>query len=193
MPETSKDHLTRKAILQAAMAVFQKWGLTKTTMEDIAREARKGKSTLYYYYRSKEEIFDSVVKLEFSALRSSARASVRDVNSARERLRKYIIALMTGIKSSAPLYDIIRGEIAVNPSFLENVRKPFEQEEVQFLQDILALGVQQNHFSFANDHEMATAAEAVHEIVRSMELSLFVNESDPRHIEIAARMIAGGV
>ena len=51
-----KDDIIRADILRAAEALFQKWGLKKTTMEDIAKEAGKGKSTLYYYFKSKAEI-----------------------------------------------------------------------------------------------------------------------------------------
>ena len=65
MPKLGKDDLVKAEILKAAERVFQKWGSNKTTMEDIAREAGKGKSTLYYYYQSKEEIFDAVVIVEF--------------------------------------------------------------------------------------------------------------------------------
>ena len=39
MPEFKKDDIVRAEILKAAERVFQKWGINKTTMEDIAREA----------------------------------------------------------------------------------------------------------------------------------------------------------
>lgn len=48
----TKDELLKEKILTGADMLFQKYGLTKTTMEDIAREAGKGKSTLYYYFKS---------------------------------------------------------------------------------------------------------------------------------------------
>lgn len=44
----NKDDLVKTSFLQAAEKLFQRWGINKTTMEDIAREAGKGKSTLYY-------------------------------------------------------------------------------------------------------------------------------------------------
>ncbi|PKN72465.1 MAG: TetR/AcrR family transcriptional regulator, partial [Deltaproteobacteria bacterium HGW-Deltaproteobacteria-10] len=56
----NKDEEVKQAIKAAAKRVFAKWGLNKTTMEDIAGEAGKGKSTLYYYFKSKEEIFETV-------------------------------------------------------------------------------------------------------------------------------------
>ena len=62
----NKDEEVKKEIIEAAKVVFQKWGLKKTTMEDIAKEAGKGKSTLYYYFKSKEEIFEMLAKAEIN-------------------------------------------------------------------------------------------------------------------------------
>ena len=47
----------REAIISAATGLFSRFGLEKTTMEDIAKAARKGKSTLYYYFKNKEAVF----------------------------------------------------------------------------------------------------------------------------------------
>ena len=52
----NKDEIIKAKILEGADKLFQKYGLGKTTMEDIAKDAGKGKSTLYYYFKSKEEI-----------------------------------------------------------------------------------------------------------------------------------------
>jgi len=47
----------RRAILQAAMAVFARKGFSATKVADIAREAGIGKGTVYEYFSSKDEIF----------------------------------------------------------------------------------------------------------------------------------------
>jgi AcrR family transcriptional regulator len=47
-----KDGDVKNSILEAAKRVFQKWGLNKTTMEDIAHEAGKGKSLAGFNQRS---------------------------------------------------------------------------------------------------------------------------------------------
>lgn len=193
MPKTSRDEATREEILQAARRVFQRWGRTRATLEDIARVAGKGKSTLYYYYESKEEIFDTVVRLEIDGLLSRAKASVREVRSAKERLRNYIVALMVEMRDTPILYDIVRGEINGDPHFLEKARGEFEPGEVEYLQEILALGVQQGHFAFANDGELAMTAKTVHKIVGALELSLFLENFESSHVDRTARLIANGI
>ena len=54
----------RTLILSAAQQLFQEKGLGRSTMEDVAKAAGMGKSSLYYYFKSKEEIFDAVLEAE---------------------------------------------------------------------------------------------------------------------------------
>ena len=60
----TKDDIIKDEILKEAQKLFQQFGVKKTTMEDIAKAMGKGKSTLYYYYCSKEDIFDAVILKE---------------------------------------------------------------------------------------------------------------------------------
>ncbi len=54
--ETRKKQ-TRKAILQAAIRLFAEKGVEKTSMESLARAAGVGKSTIYGYFKNKQEVF----------------------------------------------------------------------------------------------------------------------------------------
>jgi len=193
MPETQKDEATREAILQAARRVFQKWGLNKTTMEDIAREAGKGKSTLYYYYESKDEIFDTLIDIEIGALLARAKAAVAAVDSAKEKLRGYMVASLAEIKNTAALYDIVREEVKGNPNFLEKITEKFAAGELKYMKDILSLGAKQRVFRFADEKELDLAARVVMDLVRSMELHLFLENYDSERVDMAARLIANGL
>jgi AcrR family transcriptional regulator len=58
----------RTQILTAAQKLFQQHGLGRPTMEDVAKAAGMGKSSLYYYFKSQEEIFDAVLEVEIGEL-----------------------------------------------------------------------------------------------------------------------------
>lgn len=55
-------------IIKAAQKRLSKHGLHKTTLDEIARDLRIGKATLYYYFQSKEDIFYETVDFEISQL-----------------------------------------------------------------------------------------------------------------------------
>jgi AcrR family transcriptional regulator len=43
----------RKRIVNTAGQIFSKYGFRKTSMDEIARALKIGKSSIYYYYNSK--------------------------------------------------------------------------------------------------------------------------------------------
>ncbi len=53
-------------IIKAAAKRFDKHGVNKTTLNEIARDLRIGKATIYGYFKSKEELFFSVLDWEGS-------------------------------------------------------------------------------------------------------------------------------
>lgn len=52
---------TKDKILEAAVKLFTEKGFHDTSMAAIAKEACLGKGTLYWYFSSKEELFEEVV------------------------------------------------------------------------------------------------------------------------------------
>ena len=54
---TDKKNARTREIAQAALAVFSNTGYAQTGIEQIAQEAGIGKSTVYEYYKTKEELF----------------------------------------------------------------------------------------------------------------------------------------
>ncbi|MDP4114753.1 MAG: TetR/AcrR family transcriptional regulator [Bacteroidota bacterium] len=54
------------SILKTAIKRFTKHGLNKTTLDEVARDMRLGKATLYHYFESKEALFLASVEYECS-------------------------------------------------------------------------------------------------------------------------------
>jgi AcrR family transcriptional regulator len=61
MGRKKKDSLTalnKRVILDAARELFLKNGVDKTSMDEIAKEADYSKSTIYVYFKSKDDILN---------------------------------------------------------------------------------------------------------------------------------------
>ena len=52
---------TRQKLVDVARQLFAKNGMENTTMNDIAMASGKGRRTLYTYFKSKEDIYNSIV------------------------------------------------------------------------------------------------------------------------------------
>jgi AcrR family transcriptional regulator len=60
VPEYKK--IAKEKIIRAAYTVFTSKGYQKTTMDDVANEVGVSKASLYSYFKSKEEILQTVIK-----------------------------------------------------------------------------------------------------------------------------------
>ncbi|MBE5943430.1 MAG: TetR/AcrR family transcriptional regulator [Lachnospiraceae bacterium] len=56
------EQFNRDNIITAAKELFETKGIEKTTMDDIAKLADYSKSTIYVYFKSKEDIYNKIVK-----------------------------------------------------------------------------------------------------------------------------------
>ena len=73
----------RQQIIVAAKRVFSEKGFSKTTMEDIAREAELSPGTLYLYFKNKDELYASLSLriLQFMNIRLEDVKKEKDSNS----------------------------------------------------------------------------------------------------------------
>lgn len=143
---TTKDELTREEIIRAARGLFQRFGLFKTTMEDIAKAAAKGKSSLYYYYASKDEIFNAMVKQDMDEVFSLVSSSVAKALTAEEKLKAFSNTKIKALHQKASLYGIVFGEISENPQLIRKLKKDYEAKELDLLKDILLFGIKNKEF-----------------------------------------------
>jgi TetR/AcrR family transcriptional regulator len=78
---------TRKMIFEAAIKSFSRKGYHKTTMDEIAEEAGVAKGTLYYHFKSKEEIFKFIIDDGVKMIEDEIRDRTNHLESPIEKLR----------------------------------------------------------------------------------------------------------
>jgi AcrR family transcriptional regulator len=188
-----KDEEVKNSILEAAKIVFQKWGLNKATMEDIAKEAGKGKSTLYYYFKSKDEIFEVLSVTEMNNVIAKARAMLSTEKTVKDKLKKYITLVLGEIKTTISINPLVRGDIKGNKVFIESLRKKMDVFESQVIAELLEEGVAAGEFTFISKEKLSKAANVLVGMIRGLEVYLFVDNDDYEAIDIATKIISGGI
>lgn len=71
-----EKELRRQTILTAAKRVFSEKGYAATTVADVARAAGLSYGTIYWYFDSKEELFDALMDVGEAALRTRILAAL---------------------------------------------------------------------------------------------------------------------
>ncbi len=79
----------RAEILEVALRLFKKNGYTATTMSSIAREAGLGQSSLYYWFKSKDEILR-----EFLSTNRNPLAAADEAREAGAGIAQQLYALL---------------------------------------------------------------------------------------------------
>ncbi len=80
----------REGILLAAEKVFAARGFFSTTMSDIAREAEFGTGTLYKYFKSKEELYFTLIDEKVEAINGPVKAELSRKTPAVERIKNVL-------------------------------------------------------------------------------------------------------
>ncbi|WP_172800178.1 MULTISPECIES: TetR/AcrR family transcriptional regulator [unclassified Mycobacterium] len=89
--QRARSHETKRALVQAAMALWRTNGYAKTTVADICRAAGVSRALFYFYFPAKEDILFEVGLLSTRAAQQKIRSMLRgdyDVEAViREALR----------------------------------------------------------------------------------------------------------
>ncbi len=165
----------REKILQAAHEVFNRYGYGKSTMDDIAREMGKGKSSIYYYFTSKEDIFREVIEKELNVMKERILAAVSEKEDSREKLKVYVVERMHELQSLKNLYHVLRTEFTALRDFVDQVRQQTDNDEISIVAGILDHGVAAGRFYL---EDTFLTAIAIVTALKGMEIPLLVSENN---------------
>ena len=175
-----KDEIIIQDIVNGAKKLMQQYGLKKTTMEDIAQAAGKSKSTLYYYFKDKEEIFDKVINLEIDEFFQAVETSVNKQADAVSMLKAYIVTKVKILRDKTNLYSIaIKNDLQgrVNKGFT-NLRNRYDNEEKLLISSILTKGVESKLFTNEIKTEIDTLSELLVSCIRGIEMDIIAHNKN---------------
>lgn len=153
----SKKEQVKEKIEKAAMQCFEKYGLDKTTLDDIAKTIGLNKASLYYYYKNKEDIFLVVAVnegkrfiknlQEKTLLRKSVESKV--LYYLQERVQYYMQVLNKNKVSTDTLNKLL-------PRFFE-LYDDMMKEEIKFLATVIKQGIKSEEILKTDAEKLASS------------------------------------
>ncbi len=151
----------REEILSAAEKVFAAKGFFPTTMSDIAREAEFGTGTLYKYFKSKEDLYFTLIDEKVGEINHLVKAELSQKTLAVERIKKVLGLQFEFFEQNR---DFLRIYISERNRFEWTVKddlgKGIHEKMVTYI-DILAgvmrQGVKEGEFKSMNPLDLAHA------------------------------------
>ncbi len=163
----------RSEIVAVAGKIFTRFGFRKTTMEDIARALGKGKSSIYYYFPGKEDIFRAVVENEAAELKKDLNKTILKVSDPIEQLRTFILFRTHKLKTLSNFYAALNEEYFNHLDFIQKIRMEYDNSEIALVGKILRTGINNGEFMI-DDPELA--AVAIVTAMKGLEIPLFIKK-----------------
>ncbi len=142
----------RREIMNAARKVFSQNGFSKTTMEDIAREAELSPGTLYLYFKNKDELYASLsVEVLEHLLDRLKHVYVKEAQNPQMRIN-HLKQTLFGVYEVDPLillslFHLQSSEILKNlaPPMLTTIRD-LSKQSLEIISKIFAEGIENQVF-----------------------------------------------
>ncbi len=161
------------SILDTAKKMFGRYGLRKTSIDEIARMARVAKGTIYNYFGSKDQVYLEVLRRETNEVIDKISFSVAQEVSPKEKLSAFARAKFKYMRQAINILNLDREGIENLPS-AESIRNDFIEREVNLIHSILKEGMEKGIFRI---NDTFLAARGIAYSLRGFELNWLVQES----------------
>ncbi|MBI9031550.1 TetR/AcrR family transcriptional regulator [bacterium] len=162
MERTEKEYVMREQkIIKSARKLFIRFGFDNVSLNQIAKDAEFGKSTLYYYFKSKDELFYHVIR-SFDIVR--LRSCQNEFNKGeypQQKISNYLVEYYRFAKKDYVFYMmsydyefLLYRKIIPNlaTELIEKYEKYFVDDACQ-LKNQLLLGEETGHFKTMEDKD----------------------------------------
>jgi AcrR family transcriptional regulator len=158
---------TRSLFVDVARQLFAQKGLEGTTMNDIAIVSKKGRRTLYTYFKNKEEIYYAVIETEVERISEKMdEVAERDMDSE-QKIVMLVYTHLSMIKEAVVRNGNLRAEFFRNIWMVERVRKAFDQDEIEIFRRVLQEGKDSGRLCIEN---VNLTADIIHFCLKGLEV-----------------------
>jgi len=151
----------REEILSAAEKVFAAKGFFPTTMSDIARKAEFGTGTLYKYFKSKEELYFTLIDEKVEEVNRLVNAELSKKTSAIERMRKALELQFEFVERNRDFFRIYISERnRFEWTVKDELGKGLHEKMVTYihiLAEVMRQGIREREFKSMNPIDLAHA------------------------------------
>jgi len=157
-----KDEV-REQVVQAARQVFARYGYKKTALDDIAHECKKGKSTIYYYFKSKDDIFKAVIDTEAEIRARAIDDQISQISDPQQKLKTYIYVRMRTLRMVVNYYEAIKNDLLDQLYFVDSLRTEHFEAEIELIRKMFLEGIASGDYTIQNPELTAkTVVTALH-------------------------------
>ncbi len=161
----------RSLIVESATKYFSKFGFYKTTMDEIAKHIHKAKGVLYYYFKSKELLFNEVLKQELGTVKTELSKIVNSDKDSLFTLKDYMLTRLRLLHNAVNYHETLKADFFDKYNFVKDVRDDFVEFERTQYTSILKKGKKEGYLDVKN---INSTVDILMMVVNGIEIPLFL-------------------
>ena len=168
----------RQLLLGAAVRVFAEKGYHAARVGDIAEEAGVAYGLLYHYFRSKDEVLETIFRTTWSNMLATVESIAETGEPAREQLRKVTEVILRTWRRDPDLVRVLVREVTRSPQLQRQVDEI--AAALRSLQGIFERGQEAGEFRGDIDPRLASIVwyGALEEILTGWVLGRLADDDD---------------
>ena len=99
-----------KMLFGSGVKLFWKYGVRKTSVDEIVKEAGVAKETFYLYFKNKEELYKKIIDNNFSEAEEKMKFLFKSFPDKKERLVNYLVWSISYFKKNDIIRNMVLGE-----------------------------------------------------------------------------------
>ena len=162
-PDSSE--IRRNQILDAATKVFVQLGFQRARMDVIVEESGLSKGTLYWYFKSKEDIINAILRRLFTGELENLESLLDAEGTASDRLMQLTHNRVNGLKRMSSLVPIIFEfyAVAVHQQWVQQFIGEYFKHFRTLLEDLIQQGIKRGEFRPVNATKAAISFASLYE------------------------------
>jgi AcrR family transcriptional regulator len=189
----SQDDIIQHEILRAAIRLYQKFGPNGFTMDDLATATGRSRTSLYYYYKNRDEIYQAVMDKIALDMAAGIRQAVAAVETLPERIFAFCHTKLKASEEwkkvfSAMIASMDEEEQSRHAGVMYNWHKKLIHHESMILNEILATATRRKEMRAIPPDDQDTLVFLIYSGIRGLRREIF-ELGDPHDLKAALRLL----
>jgi AcrR family transcriptional regulator len=190
---TSQDDIIQQEILKAAIRLYQKFGPNGFTMDDLAAAAGRSRTSLYYYYKNRDEIYQAVMDKIARDMAAEIRQAVAAVETLRDKIYAFCDTKLKASENwkkvfSAMMASMDAEEQSNHAKVMYSWHKRLIHYESVILNEILADATRRKEMRAISPGDQDTLVFLIYSGIRGFRREIF-ELNDPHDMKAALQLL----
>jgi AcrR family transcriptional regulator len=189
----SQDDIIQQEILKAAIRLYQKFGPNGFTMDDLAAATDRSRTSLYYYYKNRDEIYQAVMDKIARDMAAEIRQAVAAVGTLRDKIYAFCHTKLKASEEWKKVFNAMMAsmdaeEQSKHAKVMYSWHKKLIHHESVILNEILAGATRRKEMRAIPAGDLDTLVFLIYSGIRGFRREIF-ELNDPHDMKAALQLL----